>query len=131
MGLEESRRDCSDADRSCLFGWGADLVEVVAGAGATGRCRLLDSGQAEPPDFAAQAAPSHKQPPAAGGQISLDGAAGDLELLGKVVSGTTPWPGPAQRLGEGVEAFGAVHLRIVSQIVTGIVTCGRPAGEEV
>lgn len=54
----------SDADRSSLFGWDADLAEVVAGAGATGGCHAVDPGQGEPPDVDPQTAPCHEQPPA-------------------------------------------------------------------
>src|ERR1035438_10478049 len=51
----------SDADRSCLLGRGADLADVVAGAGATGGCRVPNPEQVEPSDVATQPTPHDQQ----------------------------------------------------------------------
>jgi hypothetical protein len=47
----------SDADWSCLVGRGADLDDVVAGAGAAGGCRVPNPEQVEPSDVFAQPTP--------------------------------------------------------------------------
>jgi hypothetical protein len=49
-----------------------------------------------------------------GSEVALDRAGGYLELVGELLRGAATRPGPAQRLGEGMKALGAIHSVIIT-----------------